>query len=82
MRKWGVWVEPLFGEAEQFHKLRQYRLRDLLKSNIEGVVTAAGQNLKQLIKYMVEGEELLQQTWTQIEYYWIGQALELWNLIE
>jgi len=82
MRKWGVWVEPLFGGAEQFHKLRRFRLRGLLKANIEGPITAAGQNLKRLIKYMVEGEELLPQTRTQIEHYWIGQVLEFLNLID
>jgi len=57
-------------------------LRGLLKANIEGPITAAGQNLKRLIKYMVEGEELLPQTRTQIEHYWIGQVLEFLNLID
>ena len=50
MRKRGVWVEPLFGEAKQFHRLRRFRLRGLMKVNIEGVLVAAGQNLKRLIK--------------------------------
>ena len=27
MRKRGVWIEPLFGEAKQWHHLRQFRLR-------------------------------------------------------
>jgi hypothetical protein len=62
IRKRGVWVEPLFGEAEQFHKLRRFRLRGLWKANIEGVITATSQNLKRPIKYLVEGEELLPQT--------------------
>lgn len=51
MRKRGVWVEPLFGEAKDFHRLRRFRLRGLLKVNIEGVMIAAGQNLKRLIKH-------------------------------
>lgn len=51
MRKRGVWVEPLFGEAKEFHRLRRFRLRRLLKVNIEGVMVAAGQNLKRLIKH-------------------------------
>ena len=51
MRKRGVWVEPLFGEAKQFHRLRRFRLRGLMKVNIEGVMVAAGQNLKRLIKH-------------------------------
>ncbi len=28
MRKRGYWVEPLFGEAKDFHRLRRFRLRD------------------------------------------------------
>ena len=50
MRKRGVWVEPLFGEAKDFHRLRRFRLRGLHKTNIEGVMIAAGQNLKRLLK--------------------------------
>jgi len=46
MRKRAVWIEPLFGEAKQWHGLRQFRLRGLLKVNTEGLLTAAGQNLK------------------------------------
>lgn len=42
MRKRSVWVEPLFGEAKEFHRLRRFRLRRLLNVNIEGVMTAAG----------------------------------------
>jgi hypothetical protein len=51
MRKRSVWVEPLFGEAKEFHRLRRFRMRRLLKVNIEGVMIAAGQNLKRLIKH-------------------------------
>jgi hypothetical protein len=51
MRKRGYWVEPLFGEAKDFHRLRRFRLRGLLKVNIEGVMVAAGQNLKRLIMH-------------------------------
>jgi hypothetical protein len=50
MRKRSMWVEPLFGEAKEFHRLRRFRLRRLWKVNIEGVMVAAGQNLKRLIK--------------------------------
>jgi hypothetical protein len=46
MRKRSVWVEPLFGEAKQWHGLRQFRLRVLANVNIEGLLVAAGQNLK------------------------------------
>lgn len=50
-RKRSVWVEPLFGEAKEFHRLRRFRLRRLRKVNMEGVLVAAGQNLKRLIKH-------------------------------
>jgi len=46
MRKRSVWVEPLFGEAKQWHGLRQFRLRGLDKVNMEALLVAAGQNLK------------------------------------
>jgi len=49
MRKRKVWIEPLFGEAKQWHGLRQFRLRGLKKVNMEGLFIAAGQNLKRLL---------------------------------
>ncbi len=49
MRKRKVWIEPLFGEAKQWHGMRQYRLRGLTKVNMEGLFIAAGQNLKRLL---------------------------------
>ncbi|MCZ7546758.1 MAG: transposase [Anaerolineae bacterium] len=49
-RKRQVWVEPLFGEAKQWHRLRRFRLRGLFKVNVEGLMTAAGQNIKRLLK--------------------------------
>ncbi len=49
MRKRKVWIEPLFGEAKQWHRMRQFRLRGLAKVNMEGLFVAAGQNLKRLL---------------------------------
>ena len=46
MRKRAVWVEPLFGEAKQWHGLRQFRLRGLEQVTIEALLVAAGQTLK------------------------------------
>lgn len=46
MRKRQVWVEPLFGEAKDWHGLRRFRLRGLWKVNCEALRIAAGQNLK------------------------------------
>jgi hypothetical protein len=49
-----VWVVPLFGEAKVFHRLRRFRLRGLHKVNFEGMMIAAGLNLKRLIKHRLE----------------------------
>ena len=49
IRKRGVWVEPLFGEAKEWHGLRRFRLRRLWRVNTEALVTASGQNLKRLL---------------------------------
>ena len=54
MRKRSVWIEPLFGEAKDFHRLRRFRLRGLNKVNIEGLMVAAGQNLNRLVKHRLE----------------------------
>jgi transposase len=49
MRKRQVWVEPLFAEAKLWHGLRRFRLRGLDNVNIEGLLIAAGQNLKRFL---------------------------------
>jgi hypothetical protein len=49
MRKRQVWVEPLFAEAKDWHGLRRVRLRGLESVNIEGLLLAAGQDLKRLL---------------------------------
>lgn len=49
-RKRSVWVEPMFGEAKMWHNLQRFRLRGLVKVNIQGLLTAAGQNIKRLLK--------------------------------
>jgi hypothetical protein len=46
LRKRQVWVEPLFGEAKDWHGLRRFRVRGLWKVNCEALRIAAGQNLK------------------------------------
>ena len=50
MGKRKVWVEPLFGEAKDWHGLRRFRLRRLWKVNIEALLIATGQNLKRLLR--------------------------------
>ena len=51
IKKRQVWVEPLFAEAKTLHGLRRFHLRGIEKVNIEGLMIAAGQNLKRLLKY-------------------------------
>jgi transposase len=46
LRKRQVWVEPLFGEAKDWHQLRRFLLRGLANVNMQGLLVAAGQNLK------------------------------------
>ena len=46
MRKRQVSIEPLFAEAKDWHGLRRFRLRGLANVNSEGLLVAAGQNLK------------------------------------
>ena len=49
MRKRQVWVEPLFAEAKEWHGLHRFRLRGLQNVNVEGLLVAAGQNLKRFL---------------------------------
>jgi hypothetical protein len=49
LRKRKVWVEPLFGEAKEWHGMRRFRLRRLWRVNCEALVIASGQNLKRLL---------------------------------
>lgn len=51
VRKRMVWIEPKLGEVKQWHPGRRCRLRGIEKVNIEALVKAAGQNLKQLVKH-------------------------------
>ena len=46
LRKRQVWVLPLFGEAKDWHHLRRFWLRGLNNVNMQGLLVAAGQNLK------------------------------------
>jgi len=50
LRKRQVWVEPLFAEGKDWHGMRRFRLRRLWRVNCEGLMRAAGQNLKRLLK--------------------------------
>ena len=51
LRKRRVWVEPLFGEAKDWHGLRRFRLRQLEKVNAEALLIATGQNVKRLMAF-------------------------------
>jgi transposase len=50
-----VWIEPLFGEAKDWHGLRRFRLRRLAKVNIEALMVASGQNIKRLLTMQGRG---------------------------
>ena len=50
MRKRQVWVEPKFAESKLWHQGRRFRLRRIHKVNMEGLMRAAVQNIKQLLK--------------------------------
>jgi len=50
MRKRSVWIEPMFGEAKQWHQSVRFRLRRIEKVNIQALLTAAGQNIKRLLQ--------------------------------
>ena len=56
MRKRAVWVEPRFAEVKVWHQGRRFRLRGLLKVNIEALLKATGQNIKQLLKARTPGK--------------------------
>jgi hypothetical protein len=49
LRKRAVWVEPLFGEAKEWHGLGRFRLRGIEKVNSEALMIASGQNVKRLV---------------------------------
>ena len=51
-----VWVEPLFAEAKEWHRMRRFRLRRLWRVNCEALVTASGQNLKRLLAAREDGD--------------------------
>jgi transposase len=55
MRKRKVWIEPLFGEAKQWHDMERMRLRMLERVNCEALVTATGQNIKRLLTFGLRG---------------------------
>ena len=55
LRKRAVWVEPLFGEAKEWHGLRRFRLRGLEKVNSEALMIACGQNVKRLLAFGSRG---------------------------
>jgi len=67
MRKRKLWPEPLFGEAKQWHNMRQFRLRRLAKVNIEGLLTATGQNLKRLLAHNGWGKRRGPAGWEAVQ---------------
>ena len=66
LRKRRVWVEPMFGEAKEWHGMRHFRLRRLWRVNAEAMMTAAGQNIKRLLAFSGRGPGRL----AQVEALW------------
>lgn len=58
MRKRAVWIEPRFADLKLWHHGRRFRLRGLLKVNIEALLKATGQNIQQLLKRKTPGKLL------------------------
>jgi transposase len=61
LRKRRVWVEPMFGEAKEWHGMRRFRLRTLWRVNVEALVIATGQNIKRLLAFSGRGPRKLAQ---------------------
>ena len=59
LRKRAVWVEPLFGEAKEWHGSRRFRLRGLEKVSSEALMIASGQNVKRLVTFSPRGPKKL-----------------------
>jgi hypothetical protein len=55
IRKRAVWVEPVFGEAKDWHGSRRFRLRTLEEVNAEARLIASGQNIKRLLTFGERG---------------------------
>jgi transposase len=64
LRKRKVWVEPLFGEAKEWHGMRRFRLRGLWRVNMEALMIAAAQNVKRLLTFRGRGPRHLAQAAT------------------
>jgi hypothetical protein len=62
LRKRKVWVEPMFAEAKEWHRMRRFRLRRLWRVNVEALVIAAGQNVKRLLTFWGRGPRRLAQS--------------------
>jgi Transposase DDE domain len=61
LRKRRVWVEPMFGEAKEWHRMRRFRLRKLWRVNAEAMVIATGQNIKRLLTFSGRGPRKMVQ---------------------
>jgi len=51
LRKRREWVEPLFGDAKDWHGMRRFRLRRLKKVNMKALLIASGRNVKRLLAF-------------------------------
>lgn len=58
MRKRQVWPESKFAESKLWHQGRRCRLRGIHKVNIEALLRASVQNIKQLLRQRTQGNPL------------------------
>jgi hypothetical protein len=76
LRKRSVWVEPLFGEAKQWHGLGRFRLRRLEKVNGEALMTASGQNIKRLLQARGWGRRPIPTGAAGVSSCWLSSMLQ------
>ena len=76
LRKRQVWVEPLFGEAKDWHGMRRFRLRRLWRVNCEALLVASGQNLKRLLQQRGWGRRPLP---SGAALFFVGMVWLVWS---
>ena len=78
LRKRRVWVEPMFGEAKEWHGIRRFRLRTLWRVNAVTMVIATGQNIEHLLTFPGRGPRKLAQVealWPPAPTSWVNGRL-------
>ena len=77
LRKW--MIEGLFAEVKQFHGLRRARYRGLKKAAIQALMTAMAQNIKRIVKQLLDICWLLRRYLHPRKKYWAHKII--WNTL-